>query len=196
MRRSSMHDVAHAEARPHPSRHVGSVGDLHRFAEHERDQLRRAAPASLAVPTTLPRRMTVTCSQSSSTSSSLWETKMTLMPSAASSRSVANSRSRWSAEMPVVGSSRMSTRAPSQSRRVISTCWRSPTVSVRAGASRSKPNPKRSRSSVTLAPNVARGRDANEPGLPSRKLSRTDSGRKTQGVLVQHADAGRRRGVR
>ena len=65
-----------------------------------------------------------------STSSSLWETKMTVMPWDASLFRVANSFSFCGWLMPVVGSSRIRTRAPNQSRRRISSCWRSPTVRV------------------------------------------------------------------
>ena len=122
--------------------------------------------------------MTVTRVHSASTSSSLWETKATIIPLAARARSVAKSRSCCTAEMPVVGSSRISTRAPSQSSRVISNCWRSPTVSERTGAAGSKwkPNSAEMRSSSR----AAAARRTRRP-LPSRKLSSTVKGRKTSG---------------
>ena len=82
--------------------------------------------------------------------------------------------------MPVVGSSRMRTRAPSHSRRTISSCWRSPTVRSRAGVSGSRLNPYRSHNSRSSAAAALRSR-RRPPGLPRTKLSITLNGRNTSG---------------
>ena len=71
--------------------------------------------------TVLPWRMTVMASATDSTSSSLWEMKMTVDPLATSSRREANSSSTSWGTSTAVGSSRMMIRAPRYSTLRIST---------------------------------------------------------------------------
>ena len=73
---------------------------------------RAVTPSGLTVSTVVPRRMTVISSATESTSSSLWEMKMTLSPSALSSRRLPNSSSTSCGTSTAVGSSRMMIRAP------------------------------------------------------------------------------------
>ena len=65
-----------------------------------------------AVPTVVPRRMTVISSATDSTSPSLCEMKMTVRPSALSSRRLSKSASTSCGTSTAVGSSRMRVRAP------------------------------------------------------------------------------------
>lgn len=65
-----------------------------------------------AVPTVVPRRMTVISSATESTSPSLCEMKMTVRPSALSSRRLSKSASTSWGTRTAVGSSRMRVRAP------------------------------------------------------------------------------------
>lgn len=65
-----------------------------------------------AVPTVVPRRMTVISSATESTSPSLWEMKMTVRPSDFSSRRLSKSASTSCGTRTAVGSSRISVRAP------------------------------------------------------------------------------------
>ncbi len=73
---------------------------------------RGVVSAGTAVPTVVPRRMTVISSATDSTSPSLWEMKMTVRPSAFSSRRLAKSASTSCGTSTAVGSSRMRMRAP------------------------------------------------------------------------------------
>ena len=88
--------------------------------------VRRSIAWISCVATRWPSRSTVTRSQSSKTSSSRWETKMTLLPCATRSRIALNTRSISGLLSVAVGSSRMSRRASRTRRRAISTSCRSP----------------------------------------------------------------------
>ena len=82
--------------------------------------------------------------------------------------------------MPVVGSSRMRTRAPSHSRRRSSSCCRSPTVSEPTSALRSMVSPRGpARSAMALAASARRG--ISRPGAPMSRLSTTRMGGKSRG---------------
>ena len=82
-------------------------------------------------PATFPLLKTVTSEQSSRTSSSLWETKITDLPSSFASRCrVAKRVTFCGVEIPVVGSSKINTSTPRESSRTISNCCLSPTVRV------------------------------------------------------------------
>jgi len=132
------------------------------------------------VPDTMPSLSTVISSQSASMSSSLWETRMTLLPSRASLLSPEKRRSFWRADMPVVGSSRMSTRVPEASSRTSSSCWRSPTVRRPAGTSGSRSNPRSAHRPSSLALCVRLSCVPAE-ACPAMKFSRTVSGGKSKG---------------
>ncbi len=67
--------------------------------------------AGIAVPTTRPARMTVMSSANESTSSSLWEMKMTAAPARVNSRIAAKRASASAGTSTAVGSSRMMMRA-------------------------------------------------------------------------------------
>ncbi|CAM5669981.1 hypothetical protein SGLAM104S_02439 [Streptomyces glaucescens] len=73
---------------------------------------RGVVSAGTAVPTVVPRRMTVMSSATERTSPSLWEMKMTERPSAFSSRRLAKSASTSCGTSTAVGSSRIRVRAP------------------------------------------------------------------------------------
>src|SRR5690606_12723038 len=124
-------------------------------------------------PTSLPARSTTTSSHSAITSSNLCETSSTLIPSwRASSRSVSNNTAFCSAEIPVVGSSRISVFTPSASRRTISNCCRCPMLNCVTGisGSRSKPNRAHNCASTRLACRLPM---KNPPRCPYRKFSIT-----------------------
>ena len=89
-------------------------------------RVRRSIAWISCVATRWPSRSTVTRSQSSKTSSSRCETKMTLLPCATRSRVALNTRSISGLLSVAVGSSRMSRRASRTRRRAISTSCRSP----------------------------------------------------------------------
>ncbi len=73
---------------------------------------REVVSAGTAVPTVVPRRMTVMSSATESTSPSLWEMKMTDRPSDFSSRRLWKRASTSCGTSTAVGSSRMRMRAP------------------------------------------------------------------------------------
>ena len=73
---------------------------------------REVTSAGLTVATVVPRRMTVMSSATASTSSSLWEMKTRVWPSALSSRRLSNSASTSWGTSTAVGSSRMMILAP------------------------------------------------------------------------------------
>jgi hypothetical protein len=131
-------------------------------------------------PATRPRRNMVTVSHSSCTSSSLCETKKMTLPCSAIVRRAVNSFPRCGAEIADVGSSRMRTLAPSQRRRRISSCWRSPTVRLAQEASGSSANANWAASAPSDS-RASRRSWTQPPGLPRRKLSRTPSCGKSSG---------------
>ena len=73
---------------------------------------RELVSAGTTVATVVPRRSTVMSSETASTSSSLWEMKMRVWPSALSSRRFAKSASTSCGTRTAVGSSRMMILAP------------------------------------------------------------------------------------
>ena len=81
-------------------------------AHHELGQLGGGGPSGSRVATVVPARMTVMASATDSTSSSLWEMKMIVMPSAFSSLEVVEELSTSCGTSTAVGSSRIRIRAP------------------------------------------------------------------------------------
>ncbi len=116
-----------------------------------RARLRSVAPSVGTVSIFLPRRSTVTWSETSSTSLSLCEMKMIEVPSAASVRSTRKRSCDSCAVSTAVGSSSTSTFAPRNSARRISTrCW-APTPRSSTFASGLTASPNRSDSSRVRA---------------------------------------------
>ena len=95
-------------------------------ADHRaRDLGRGASPEKVA--TVRPARSTVTRSAIAPTSSSLWVTRITVVPAAASARSATNSCSTSPGVSSAVGSSSARIRAPASSAIRISARWATPT---------------------------------------------------------------------
>ena len=137
----------------------------------------------------VPGAMIVTRSQSCSISSSLCDTKITISPSAARRRRMSKSLSRCDAEIPVVGSSRISTRAPSQSSRAISSCCRSPTDSAAGhGVGVEREPVALGRGGELLASTAAV--EAERAGTGEQEVVEHRERTEHERVLVKHADAG------
>ena len=172
-----------------PGRTHPALAGGHLPLEHHGDQAVHAGTGASASPMSRPCRSTATRVQSSWTSSSLCDTKRTVLPWAASRRSVSKSWSRCVALMPVVGSSRMSTRAPSHSRRSSSSCWRSPTVSEPTSALRSMVEPQRAGQLGDGLGGGLRAAGEEPAGCADEQVVHHAHGGEVQRVLVQHAHA-------
>ena len=129
------------------------------------------------VPTSRPRRSTLTRSLMARTSASLWLMKTTDSPSATSDRSVAKSAFTSSGTRTAVGSSRMRMRQSRDSAFRISTrcCW--PTDSSSTRAAGSTRIPKRSDASDARRAAPRPGRAAGSVERPSARFSATVIGR-------------------
>ena len=140
-----------SKTRPPP---LGEAGAFSTFIMTERPTILFASSDSLdwgeAVPTTVPRRMTVMSSATARTSRSLWVMKTMDVPASANWRMMAMSSSVSCGVRTAVGSSRISTFASRDRALTISTrCW-APTGRSSISASGSRSNPKRADTSSTV----------------------------------------------
>ena len=104
---------------------------------------RWSTSATGQVPTLRPSRSTVTRSAIFTTSSSRWETKTTVMPSALSLVTMEKSRSTSARLSEEVGSSMNRSRARCASPRAMATIWRSATLRSETDAVRSRSKSRR-----------------------------------------------------
>ena len=162
----------------------------------ERPTISEASSVSVdvgsALPTTLPRRMTVIRSATARTSRSLCVMKTIDVPDSLSWRMIAISSSVSCGVSTAVGSSRMRTLACRDSALMISTrCW-TPTGRSSMYASGSTWNPNRSEISLTRRRASARSmQPAAADGLVAEHhVLRDGEHRDEHEVLVDHADAG------